>query len=170
MTETKRLRKSDLVAKFEAWREVVDKMHANSVFTTNESAAFSPLVKPLNEARIALVTTAGAHLRSQPAFDLTDESGDWSWRRIPGDVDVADIAVSHAHYDTTDANDDPNVVFPIDALRSLVAGGEVGEVSPLHAGLMGWIPDGTPLREKTAPEVAAALAESGADAVVLTPG
>lgn len=168
--ERRRLSKDDYEAKFKAWRAVVDKMHVNSVFTTNESPAFTPLPKPLNECTVALVTTAGVHLASQTPFDLRDEHGDWTWRAIPGDVDVRDIVVSHEHYDTSDANSDPNVVFPIDALRTLARDGMVGGVSTLHAGLMGWIPDGTPLRDETAPEVARALREAGADAVVLTPG
>lgn len=168
--QNKRLDKANYEAKFQAWREVVDKMHSNSVFSPNDRALFTPLPKPLSECRVALVTTAGAHLKFQPAFDLEDEQGDWSWRRIPGDVDVRQIEVSHAHYDTTDANADPNVVFPIDALRDHAASGTVGEVSPLHAGLMGWIPDGAPLREETAPAVASALRDADVDVVVLTPG
>lgn len=165
-----RLTKDDYKRKFEAWRQVVDKMHANSVFTANKSAAFTELSKPLSECRVALVSTAGVHLKSQTPFDLTDLHGDWSWRPIPGDVDARDLMVSHIHYDTTDANADPNVVFPIDALRWLANEGAVGEVSPLHAGLMGWIPDGTPLKKQTAPEVAIALRGADVDAVVLTPG
>jgi D-proline reductase (dithiol) PrdB len=170
VTEFKRLTKSRYEQKFDAWREVVDKMHANSVFTANESVAFTRLSKPLSECRLALASTAGVRLKSQPPFDLEDERGDWSWRRIPGDVDVRDVIVEHIHYDTTDANEDPNVVFPIDALRSLARDGTVGDVSTLHAGLTGWIPDGTPLKEQTAPEVAHALKDADVDAVVLTPG
>lgn len=168
--ERRRLTKDAYKTKFEAWRAVVDKMHANSVFTTNASAAFTAMSKPLRESTVALVTTAGVHLTTQTPFDLRDERGDWSWRAIPGDVDVRDIVVSHEHYDTSDANSDPNVVFPIDALRALARAGMVGEVSRLHAGLMGWIPDGAPLRDETAPAVAEALREAGVDAVVLTPG
>jgi D-proline reductase (dithiol) PrdB len=168
--ELKRLTKADYRQKFTAWREVVDKMHANSVFTTNDSAAFTELLKPLSECRVAFVSTAGVRLKSQPPFDLENERGDWSWRRIPGDVDARNLIVTHAHYDTTDANEDPNVVFPIDALRSLAQDGTVGGVSALHAGLMGWIPDGAPLQEQTAPEVAHALKDADVDAVVLTPG
>jgi D-proline reductase (dithiol) PrdB len=170
VTRSKRLNRDDYREKFEGWRAVVEKMHANSVFTANVGTAFTPLAKPLSDCCVALVTTAGAHLRSQTPFDLRDERGDWSWRRIPADVDVKDIVVSHEHYDTTDANEDPNVVFPIDALRAFAEEGIIGSVSSLHIGMMGWIPDGTPLRERSAPEVAAALRNAGVDAVVLTPG
>jgi D-proline reductase (dithiol) PrdB len=173
MVETERFPKlnpEDYAGKFEAWREVVDRMHSGSVFTSNPKPAWSPLRVPLSEARVALVTTAGAHLKTQEPFDLRDERGDWTWRRIPGGTQTQGIAVSHEHYDTGPANEDPNVVLPLDALRALVGAGMVGSESPLHAGMMGWIPNGKPLVEETAPEVAAELVRAGVDAAVLTPG
>lgn len=170
MLDVKRLDPKDYEEKFESWRAVVAGMHANSVFTGNAEAAWTPADKPLAEARVALVTTAGAHLKSQPAFDLDDEHGDWSYREIPGGTDPQDLAVSHSHYDTTSANEDPNVVMPLDALRALVAEGKVGSESPLHIGMMGWIPDGTPLIEESAPRVAQALVDAQVDYAVLTPG
>jgi D-proline reductase (dithiol) PrdB len=168
--ELKRLHPEDYEEKFESWRAVVAGMHANSVFTGNREPAWTPAEKPLRESRVALLTTAGAHLRSQAAFDLADEHGDWSYRIIPGDTDVRDIAVSHAHYDTTSANEDPNVVLPLDALRTLVEQGKVGAASPVHIGMMVWVPDGRPLQEQTGPAVAAVLEEAGVDYCVLTPG
>lgn len=170
MDPFKRLQPQDYAEKFRAWREVVDTMHANSTFTGNPAPAWTPLTKPIAQSRVALLTTAGAHLRSQPPFDLDNEHGDWSHREIPGDTDLADLAVSHGHYDTTDANTDPNIVLPLAALRTLVAVGEVGAVAPVHVGMMGWIPDGRPVVEQTAPAVARLLTESGADVAVLTPG
>ena len=168
--ELKRLDPKDYEEKFESWRAVVAGMHSNTVFTSNAEPAWTPAEKPLAEARVALLTTAGAHLRSQAAFDLDDEHGDWSFRVIPADTQVQDIAVSHSHYDTTAANEDPNVVLPLDALRTLVDEGEVGEVSPVHVGMMGWVPDGRPLQEETAPQVAELLRDAGVDYCVLTPG
>lgn len=170
MPGAKRLDPATFEGAFTDWRARVDKMHANTRFTPNPDAAWSPVTKPVSRSRVALVTTAGAHLRSQPAFDLADEHGDASYRLLPGDTDVADLAVSHAHYDTADANADPNVVLPLDALRGLVTDGVVGEASPIHVGMMGWVPDGAVLRDETAPEVARLLVDAEVDACVLTPG
>ena len=161
---------SELEAKFQQWRAIVDRMHAQTRFTPNERVSWTPLSRPLSKCVVALASTAGVRLKDQPPYDLMNEHGDWSFREIPGDVSVRDLVVTHSHYDTTDANADPNVVFPIDRLRELAADGTVGELSPLHVGMMGWNPDGGHVRDVTAPAVAARLQEAGADVVVLTPG
>jgi D-proline reductase (dithiol) PrdB len=145
-------------------------MHDNANFTPNESIAWEPMRKPLAGCSIALVSTAGVHLKSQSAHDLLNPHGDASFREIPGDTPATAIAVDHSHYDTSDANADPNCVFPIDRLRELADEGIIGAVAPLHFGFMGFIPDGRLLRDTTAPIVAERLSNQGTDAVVLTPG
>ncbi len=159
-----------LEAKFQQWRGIVDKMHAHTRFTPNERLSWTPLAKPLSTSTVALVTTAGVHLKSQQPFDLMNEEGDWSFREIPGDASAAQLAVSHSHYDTTDANADPNVVFPIDRLRDLVADGTIGAASRIHLGMMGWNPNGAKVRDETAPAMARILRDASVDVVVLTPG
>ena len=160
----------DLEERFRRWLKLTAEMHENANFTPNESIAWAPLRRPLTQCRVALVSTAGVHLKSQPAHDLLNPHGDPSFREIPGDTPARALAVDHSHYDTSDANADPNCVFPIDRLRELARMGVVGAVAPLHFGLMGFIPDGRLLRDTTAPIVAERLLDSGADAVVLTPG
>ena len=120
---------SELEAKFQHWRAIVDKMHAQTRSTPNERASWTPLIKPLSKCVVALASTAGVRLKDQPPYDLMNEHGDSSFREIPGDVSVRDLVVTHSHYDTTDANADPNVVFPIDRLRELGADGTVGAVA-----------------------------------------
>lgn len=160
----------DLDERFRRWLKLIAEMHDNAHFTPNESIAWTPIRKPLSECTIALVSTAGVHLKSQPAHNLLDPHGDSSFREIPGDTQVSALAVDHTHYDTTDANADPNCVFPIDRLRELAAMGVVGGIAPLNFGFMGFIPDGRLLRDTTAPIVAQKLLDEEADAVLLTPG
>jgi D-proline reductase (dithiol) PrdB len=156
--------------RFQRWLKLVADMHAEVHFTANESVAWTPLRKPLAECAVALVTTAGVHLKSQPTHDLLNPHGDASFREIPGDTPTGDLAVDHVHYDTTDANADPNCVFPLDRLRELEAMGTIRAVAPLHFGFMGFIPDGRILRDTTAPVVAERLKALNTDVVVLTPG
>jgi D-proline reductase (dithiol) PrdB len=160
----------DLEERFRRWLKLTSEMHDNANFTHNETIAWAPLRKPLAQCRVALVSTAGVHLKSQPAHDLLNPHGDASFREIPGDTPASALAVDHSHYDTSDANADPNCVFPIDRLRELAHMGIVGAVAPLHFGFMGFIPDGRLLRDTTAPIVAERLLSQGTDAVVLTPG
>ncbi len=160
----------DLDERFRRWLKLTSEMHDNANFTPNASIAWAPMRKPLAECSIALISTAGVHLKSQPAHNLLDPHGDASFREIPANTPASDLAVDHTHYDTTDANADPNCVFPIDRLHELVDMGIVRAVAPMNFGFMGFIPDGRLLRDTTAPVVANRLLAQGTDAVVLTPG
>jgi D-proline reductase (dithiol) PrdB len=160
----------DLDERFRRWLKLIAEMHEGANFTANETIAWAPLRKALAECSVALVSTAGVHLKSQPAHDLLDPHGDASFREIPCDTQTSDLAVDHVHYDTSDANADPNCVFPLDRLRELVDMGMIGSLALMHYGFMGFIPDGRLLRDTTAPIVAERLLAQGTDVVVLTPG
>ena len=160
----------DREERFQKWVKLTLEMHANTHFTPNEHITWAPLTKPLAACSVALITTAGAHLKTQPPHDLLSHFGDTSFREIPGDTRAADLAVDHSHYDTTDANADPNIVLPIDRLHELATAGIIGSVAPLHFGFMGFIPDGRLLRDSTAPIVAERLVAQHTDAVLITPG
>lgn len=131
---------------------------------------FARLRQPLSEAKVALITTAGVHRCDQIPFDIQSPDGDWSSRTINGDVDVAELMITHGHYDTSDAWQDLDCVFPLRRLRELVAAGRVGSVSPVHFGLMGYIPQPEGLLRQTAPAMAKSLRAAGVSAVVLSPG
>ena len=122
--------------------------------------------KPLNESRLALVTTGGVHLPDQEHFDIDDPIGDCSYREIP--TDAQSLTWTHAYY-RPDEGSDLDAVFPLWTLRDLATEHVVGRLNTRHFSFMGAIHDPTPLAEKTAPEVAEKLAEDGVDAVLLTP-
>ena len=73
------------------------------------------------------------------------------------------------HIDASPAKQDLDVVFPLRRLRELVEAGIVGDVSPRHYSIMGYILDATELVNKTAPELASALTEDDVDLVLLIP-
>lgn len=140
-------------------------------FVTGEGIPWAPLRKPLRESCIALVTTAGVHLKSQPLFDMEDPNGDPTFRAIPSNVDRADLTITHKYYDHSAADRDINVVLPLDRLRELQAERFIGEIAPTVYSFMGHI-DGPHLKtlmERTGPAVAENLVREGAEAVFLTP-
>jgi D-proline reductase (dithiol) PrdB len=118
-----------------------------------------------------VVTTAGLHLRQQPAFDMSDPDGDPGWRVLPTDTPSDAYTITHDYYDTRAARRDLEVVFPLQRLRELVAAGRLGALTSGQAGLMGHV-DGrhleTLLRE-TAPALAAFFRDQRADIVLLAP-
>ena len=128
---------------------------------------YTPVSRPLAQLTVALLTTAGVHLKSQEPYDL---GGDNTWREIPGDVATSDLMVTHGHYDHRHADADINCVFPIDRLRELAAQGIIGGVAKRHLGFMGYSQKLRDLYERGAPEMAALIERSDADAVVLTAG
>lgn len=164
------LDRADFDGQFEAWVEVLGSLHDGANNRVNAETSFAPLRRPLNQATVALVSTAGVHVDDQVPFDVSTTAGDPSFRLIPDDVDPARLKFTHTHYDTAPANEDPNVVFPLQRLHEFVDEGRLGSTSPMHVGLMGFNPDPTKIADETAPEVAGLLADAGVDVVVLVPG
>jgi D-proline reductase (dithiol) PrdB len=122
--------------------------------------------KPLEECRLALVTTGGVHLPEQPRFDIDDPLGDCSYREIP--AGATDLTCTHAYY-RPDEGTDLDSVFPLWTLRELEREGVVGDLNYRHFSFMGAIHNPGPLAEETGPEVATKLADDGVDAALLTP-
>lgn len=133
---------------------------------------FALLAKPLAASTGALITSGGVHLRSQKPFDMENPEGDATYREIPGDVAREDLTITHKYYNHTAADQDLNVIFPLDRFRELAAKGVIGGVAPRHFGFMGHIEGAelVRLQQETAPEVAAKLREDGVDFAFLTPG
>ncbi|HVB22905.1 MAG TPA: glycine/sarcosine/betaine reductase selenoprotein B family protein [Ktedonobacteraceae bacterium] len=128
---------------------------------------YTPRTLELKDAVFALITTAGVQLRNQEPFDA---AGDNSWRLIPGEVQSNELMVIHDHYDHRDADEDVNVVFPIERLRELADEGIIKGVSDKHIGFMGYTQQFRDLYERAAPEMAKIILRSKADGVILTAG
>ncbi len=156
--------------RFDDWIGFIARSHHGSNPRINERRAFTALTKPLSASRVALVTTAGAHLDTQPPFHVETTAGDPTHRILPDDLDPSDLRFTHTHYDTSSASEDPNCVFPIDRLHELVDRGRIGEASPVHIGMMGFNPDPTPIKDELAPRVAGILADAEVDVAIMVPG
>jgi D-proline reductase (dithiol) PrdB len=133
---------------------------------------WSPARLAVGEATIALVTSAGVHLKGEPPFDMQDPEGDASFRVIPGDTMPRDLTITHDYYDHRAADRDVNCVLPLERLRELAAAGKVGGVAPRHIGTMGHILGAQERRlvRETAPAIARLLVEDGVDYVLAAPG
>ena len=120
---------------------------------------------PPEEARVAIITSAGLSLRSDDTF----RPGAADYRVIPAAIDTGDIVMSHVstNFDRSGFQQDINVVFPIDRLRELAAEGAIGSVADFHYSFMG-ATEPEKLEEK-ARELAGLLKEDRVNAVLLTP-
>jgi D-proline reductase (dithiol) PrdB len=126
------------------------------------------VTKPLNQMRIALITTAGLHTKSDRPFD-TQGSG-MDYRVIPESADEKEYVLSHVsvNFDRTGFQADTNVVFPLQRLKELAKDAIIGSVAKFHYSFMGAISPVTRYEEKVK-ELASLLKQDGVDAVVLTP-
>ena len=150
---------------------LVERWTKSHDFVINVDTPWVPLRKDLKDSRIALVTTAGVHLRSQSPYDMEDREGDPTFREIPAVTRIDDLMITHNYYDHQDADQDINVVFPIKRLKEFGAEGMIGQVAPRHFSSMGHILGRhiETLVNRTGPEVARMLKADGVDAVFLTP-
>jgi D-proline reductase (dithiol) PrdB len=133
----------------------------------NDTAPFVRPAKPLPACRIAVVTTAGLHVRGDRLFT----PGDQTYRVIPSGTPTADIVQSHTSigFDRVPIMRDINISFPIDRLRELVAQGELGALAPNHFSFMGAQREAGRIERETGPEVARRLAAEDVDVALVTP-
>ena len=131
-----------------------------------DTPAFTPLDKPLSEARVAIVTSAALHRPDQDRFSPVDAS----FRTL----DRADrnLVLGHwsPNFDHSGFQLDLNVVYPIDRLEELAGDGVIGDVAPRHFAFAGNQPETvSEVRLDTGPACAAEMLADAVDVVVLTP-
>jgi len=133
----------------------------------NDTAPFRRPAKPLAACRLAIVTTAGVHVRGDRLFT----PGDQTYRVIPSGTPAVDIVQSHTSigFDRVAIMRDINVSFPIDRLRELVARGELGGIGPSHYSFMGAQREVARIESQTGPEAARRLVDEGVDLALITP-
>jgi len=124
----------------------------------------SPRTPPrvsLEQARVGLVSTAGAHLAADPPI-----GSDGEVRIIPLD---ADVSLAHVGYDTRRAEEDLDVVYPARLLAELARHGPIGSVAPSVISTMGFVPDGGQVLERSVPMAIEPLRNEGVDLALLVP-
>lgn len=88
-------------------------------------------------------------------------------RVIPSGAE--DLVLTHPGYDTQRASEDPEVVFPSQALEMLAAEGFIGSVAATSISTMGFIPVGRRVLEKLVPAVVTELRNQRVDLALLVP-
>jgi D-proline reductase (dithiol) PrdB len=138
---------------------------------SRKAIPYTPNEKSLEEMTVAIVSTAGVHLKDQEPFSTDQTVGDTTYRVIPRDAITDQFTVTHAapieDYNVEEPRKDINCVFPIDRLRELE---EIGAVAENHYTMMGYAMRLNPLLKETIPEIAKKVERSKIDAVVLTAG
>ena len=135
-------------------------------WVVNEDTPWTPFTKPLSECKVALISSGGIHHKDQVPFHFKD---DVSYYRIPKDVNMKDLRISHFGYRTDDAQKDPNCVFPIERLHELEAEGVIGEFADPAYTFMGGTYSARKVRDELAPRLVEELTANRIDLFYLVP-
>ncbi len=132
---------------------------------------WQPMQKALKDCRVALVSSSGLITADQKPFDKSIRGGDYSFREIPSDIDVAGLIDAHRSdiFDHSGIRQDPNLAFPIDRLRELEKSGRIGSLAHRHLSFMGSITAPGRLVKKTLPEALKLLKADRVDMALLIP-
>lgn len=134
-----------------------------------ESIKPASAIKDISKAKIALVTSGGIIPIDNP--DKIQSASATRW----GKYDISNIdalksgefKTIHAGYDPTEADKNPNIVTPVDALKQYEKEGKIGEFYKYFYSTVG---TGTTQSEATrmGKEIAKELLEANIDGVILT--
>jgi len=133
---------------------------------------FASLAKPLEEARLALITTAAPF---QPGLGDQGPGARYNaaakFYQVYSDSTEGepDVRISHVTYDRVHTTaKDPRTWFPLAALRALVKRGRLGALTPRFHGAPTSFSQRVTM-ETDAPELLRRCREDGADAALLVP-
>ena len=136
------------------------------VLASPSKVSWFPLSKPVNESRVALLTSAALRLNRQEPFAPAE---DLTYRLIPSDSKASEIVIDHHSRIGPLPRQSPEIVFPMAALRSLAERQIVGSLSPIHVSFMGGVRHHHEVENELAPAIARELKRADVDLALLVP-
>ena len=135
---------------------------------------WTPMAAPLNRSVLALVTSAGISLKSDPPFDMERERreplwGDRSFRMIPRKTTARGIDVNHLHINTGYILEDINVMLPLARMAEFEQEGVIGRLADTSYSFYGFQWQNDEFIEQAIAPMAARMRTEGVGAVLLTP-
>ena len=135
---------------------------------------WTPMSKPLNQATLALVTSAGISLKVDPPFDMEREKkeaiwGDRSFRTIPRGTAEKDIDVNHLHINTTHIKQDINVILPLARMAEFEQEKIIGRLAPTSYSFYGFQWQNTDFLKEAIEPISKKMKLEGVEAILLTP-
>ena len=135
---------------------------------------WTPVSKPLSKVTVALVTSAGISLKSDPPFDMEREKrepiwGDRSFRTIPKGTTEKDIDVNHLHINTTYIKQDINVILPLARMAEFEKEGIIGRLAPSAYSFYGFQWRNNDFLKEAIEPISKKMKLEGVEAVLLTP-
>ena len=138
------------------------------------SIPWTPMSKPLNQTTIALVTSGGISLRSDPPFDMEREKreplwGDRSFRIIPRGTTESDIDVNHLHINTNYIKKDINAILPLARMAEFEQEKIIGRLAATAYSFYGFQWQNTEFLSEAIEPISKKMKLEKVEAVLLTP-
>lgn len=129
----------------------------------------APAIKDITKARVALVTSGGIVPKGNPDKIESSSASKYGTYEIGDltDLDSTNGETAHGGYDPVYANEDPDIVLPLDVLVNMEKEGKIGS---LHKRWYATVGNGTSIAnaKKYGAEIAKKLKEDNVEAVILT--
>ncbi len=135
---------------------------------------WTPMAKPLSQTTIALVTSAGISLKTDPPFDMEREKkeaiwGDRSFRAIPRETREKDIEVNHLHINTNWIKQDINVILPLARMAEFEKEKIIGRLAPTAYSFYGFQWQSTEFLKEAIEPISKKMKVERVEAVLMTP-
>jgi D-proline reductase (dithiol) PrdB len=135
---------------------------------------WTPMRKPLSQITIALVTSAGISLKTDPPFDMEREKkeaiwGDRSYREIPRGATEENINVNHLHINTTYIRQDINVMLPLARMAEFEDEGTIGCLAPTAYSFYGFQWENTDFLKTAIEPISKKMRVEEVETVLMTP-
>ena len=135
---------------------------------------WTPMKKPINQTTIALVTSAGMSLKTDPPFDMEREKkeaiwGDRSYRTIPRGTTEKDIEVNHLHINTNWIKQDINVILPLARMAEFENERIIGRLANTAYSFYGFQWQSTDFLKEAIEPISKKMKLEGVEAVLMTP-
>ena len=136
------------------------------VLATPSALAWCPVTKPVNEMRVALLSSAALRLSDQEPFIPRE---DLSYRQVPSDPSGGRVIIDHHSGIGTVPKQDPEIVFPRTALAALAENHTIAALAPFHYSFMGGVRKHAEIENDLAPALADELKRARVELALLVP-
>ena len=135
---------------------------------------WTPVSKPLSQTALALVTSGGISLKTDPPFDVEREKresiwGDRSYRALPRGTTEKDIEVNHLHINTNWIKQDINVILPLARMAEFENEKMIGRLAPTAYSFYGFQWQSTDFLKEAIEPISKKMNLEGVEAVLMTP-
>jgi D-proline reductase (dithiol) PrdB len=147
----------------------VNERYPGSMISKQDNVPLAPIKKPLSESKLTFVSSAGVQPIGTMPFDTVHPIGDYTYRKVPSNSRPEDLEIHQLKYPTVGANEDLNVIFPIERLQELAQEGIIGGLTEHFFSFIGYNMDPDQLELKLAEDIADAVVKDHADIALLCP-